>query len=149
MCKLKLTEDLFSPSVCLIDNVEDVNQHHLTTQQEARLDAVIGSFPSFELENLGRTSLTKRDIDVEDKKSIKQKHLSVSPSIEKLLYENNGWLLLLGVIEKSHSVCYSPVTLMVKPGKVHLFLDAHKANSVIVKSAYPVPLIEGILILNF
>lgn len=50
----------------------------------------------------------------------------------------------LGVIEESQSPWSSPVALVLKPGKVRLCLDARKLNSVTVKDAYPLPLIEGI-----
>ncbi|CAD7089964.1 unnamed protein product [Hermetia illucens] len=142
--KFDLAPDLFVPSICSIENVENVNQHQLTTHQRARLDAVIGSFPSFESEGLGRTSLTTHVIDVGGNKPIKQRHFSVSPAIEKLLYEEIDRMLALGVIEESQSAWSSPVTLVVKPGKVRLCLDARKVNSVTVKDAYPLPLIEGI-----
>lgn len=37
--KFRLAQDLPAPSVYKVDNVEDCNQHQLTTYQQARLDA--------------------------------------------------------------------------------------------------------------
>lgn len=54
-------------------------------------------------------------------------------------------MLQLGVIEESQSPWSSHVALVVKPGKVRLCLDARKVNSVTVKDAYPLQLIDGIL----
>ncbi len=51
----------------------------------------------------------------------------------------------LGVIEESDSSWSSPVSLVRKPGKIRLCLDARKVNQLTVKDAYPLPLIEGLL----
>lgn len=66
-------------------------------------DENVRRFPSSEPEVLGSTSLTRHVIDAANNKPIKQKHFSVSPAIEKLLYEENDRMLALEVIEKSQS----------------------------------------------
>jgi len=67
---------------------------------------VIKKCPSFAISGLGKTNLISHSIDVGDAKPVKQRHFSVSPAVEKLLYA------------ESESACSSPVVLVQKPGKV-------------------------------
>jgi len=54
------------------------------------------------------------------------------------------------VIEEAPtSPWYSPVTLIVKPCKVRFCLDARKLNSVTVKDAYPMPILDGLICIVF
>lgn len=54
-------------------------------------------------------------------------------------------MLKLGVIEESESPWSSRSTLVRKPGKNRLCLDARKLNERTVKDAYPIQNIEGII----
>lgn len=61
------------------------------------------------------------------------------------MYEELDRMLSLGVIEGSKSAWSSPVVLVRKPGKIRLCLDSWKVNAVMIKDAYPMPFIDGIL----
>ncbi|XP_065365428.1 uncharacterized protein LOC135958451 [Calliphora vicina] len=146
-----LAKDLFSENIShtidvnLSEMETDENVHILDSVQREKLDIAINSFPSFSKEGLGRTTLVSHTIDTAENKPIKQRYFAVSPAIEQLLFAEIDRMLQLGVIEESQSPWSSPVALVRKPGKVRLCLDARKVNSVTVKDAYPLPLIDGIL----
>lgn len=120
------------------------SMYPLNSEQRSQLEVVIGMFPNFEKNGLGRTSLITHHIEVGEAKPIKQRFYSVSPAVEKLIFKEIDRMLELGVIEPSNSPWSSPMRLVVKPGKVRLCLDARKLNSVTKKDAYPLPKIEGI-----
>jgi len=69
----------------------------------------------------------------------------VSPAVQQLLYAEVDEMLRLGVIEPSESPWSNRMTLVRKPGKNRLCLDARKLNAVTVKDAYPLQNIESIL----
>jgi len=137
-----LANDLFV-DICEIEGENEFCD--LTASQQKKLNAVISLIPSFAKEGLGRTNLISHYIDVGDAKPIKQRHFSLSPAKEKLLFAEVDRMLALGVIEESQSPWSSPVALVVTPKKVRMCLDARMVNSVTVKDAYPLPLIDGIL----
>lgn len=123
-----------------------INVHQLDSEQSKRLDCVVKSFPSCEVQGLGKTSLLKHVINVGNATPIKQRHYAVSPAIEKKMFEEIDRMLELGVIEESMSAWSSPVTIVSKPGgKSRLCLDARRVNSVTVKDSYPMPIIGSIL----
>lgn len=144
-----LVKDLFDESKVGINSLSnsvlgiDDNFHVLNATQRKSLERAIQSFPSYSSEGLGRTSLVIHVIDTSNAKPIKQRHFSVSPAVGKLLYAEINRMIDVGVVEESP--WSSPVALVRKPGKVRLCLDARKVNSVTVKDAYPLPLIDGIL----
>lgn len=84
---------------------------------------------------------TTRAINIGGHKLIKHSHLSVSPVVVDRI-------LSLGVIAESQSVWSSFVTFMTSLGNMRLYLHARKMNSVTVKGAYPLPLIEGIFVVS-
>ncbi|XP_036346606.1 uncharacterized protein LOC118755914 [Rhagoletis pomonella] len=119
---------------------------HMSDAQRAKLQSVIEFFPSSERYGLGETSLVEHVIDTAEAKPIKQRFYPLSPAKEKLLCEEVDRMLRLGVIEEASASPWSSlVTLVVKPGKVRLCLDARKVNAVTVKDAYPMPILEGLL----
>ncbi|KAH8273751.1 hypothetical protein KR018_007136, partial [Drosophila ironensis] len=125
---------------------KDPLQPPLSFKQQTQLKTVIHSFPSFEKEGLGYTSLIEHNIDVGDAKPIKQRFYPISPAREKLLCDEIDRMLDMDVIEEAPSSPWSsPVMLHIKPGKVRLCLDARKLNSVTVRDAYPIPIMEGLL----
>ncbi|KAH8340330.1 hypothetical protein KR074_008541, partial [Drosophila pseudoananassae] len=127
-------------------SVQDSMQPPLSLKQQAQLKTVIHSFPSFEKEGLGYTSLIEHNIEVADAKPIKQRFYPISPAREKLLCDEIDRMLEMDEIEEAPSSPWSsPVMLHVKPGKVRLCLDARKLNSVTVRDAYPIPIMEGLL----
>lgn len=146
-----LGSDLFCENISVLGNTNggeenfDDNVHVLSIGEKLKLDEAIGAFPSYAKKGLGRTTLVTHSIDTSDNKPVKQRYFAVSPAVEELLYREIDRMLELGVIEESQSPWSSPVALVRKPGKVRLCLDARKLNSVTVKDAYPLPLIDGIL----
>lgn len=60
------------------------------------------------------------------------------------MYQELDRILNEGVIEASQSLWSSPVSLVVKPGKVRLCLDARRINDWTKKDAYPLANIDGI-----
>lgn len=133
-------------SISKADLVFDDAQHELSPQQQKELDAVKSQFPSFAVLGLGKTSVEEHVIEVtEENVPIKQRFYPVSPVIQKLIFEELDRMLAMGVIEESNSSWSSPVSLVRKPGKNRLCLDARKVNERTVKDAYPLPHIDGIL----
>lgn len=131
--------------VCSLYINEISDQRELSVQQRLRLQQLIGVFPSFSKEGLGRTNVLSHVIDTGNASPIKQRHFPVSPAIEKLIYKELDRMLALGVIEESNSAWSSPVVLHRKPGKDRLCLDSRRLNSVTIGDAYPLPQIDGIL----
>ncbi|KAH8303053.1 hypothetical protein KR059_010889, partial [Drosophila kikkawai] len=125
---------------------EEPEPHNLTGGQKQRLQEIRESFLTFEANGLGRTSKMKHVIDlVEGAVPVKDRHYPVSPAVQSLIYEEIDEMLRLGVIEESDSAWSNTITLVRKPGKNRLCLDARKLNKVTVKDAYPQQSIEGIL----
>lgn len=124
------------------------NCHDLTPDMQRRLENVIGLFPSFEREGLGKTLLLEHTIEIEkDAKPVKQRYISVSPAVERSIHVELDKMLEMGVIEVAPPNCpwSSPVTLVKKNGKSRLCLDSRRLNAVTVKDAYPQPKISNIL----
>lgn len=86
-----------------------------------------------------------RTLTVRRSKPIKQRHFSVSPAIEKLLYAEIDRMLALVVIKESQSTWPPLANLMVKSSKVCVCLDLDKVNNIVVKNAYSLHLIEEFL----
>lgn len=129
-----------------VHEMPDPNMHELNEADGLRLQEVISTFPSSEKEGLGKTTLLKHKIDVGNAIPTKQRHYAVSPAVQIKMNEEVDRMLQLGVIEESRSPWNSPVTVVAKKGgKSRLCLDARQVNSVTLKDAYPMPLIDGIL----
>ena len=73
-------------------------------------------------------------IDVNGAEPIKKRHYSVSPAIQKIMYDEVNKLISLGIIEES-KIAWSSTIVSVQEynGKVRLFLDSKVLNSVTVK----------------
>jgi len=69
----------------------------------------------------------------------------MSPAKQAAVYAEVNEMLRLGVIEESESAWNNPVTLVMKPGKNRLCLDARRLSKVTKKDAYPLQNIDGIL----
>lgn len=110
------------------------------------LKKVKSSFRSLEEYGLGKTQLESHKITlVEGALPIKDRYYPVSPAVQKLIYAEVDEMLKLGVIEESESPWSSRCTLVRKPGKNRLCLDARKLNERTVKDAYPIQNIEEII----
>lgn len=71
---------------------------------------------------------------------------AVSPAVQAEINCEIDRMLNLGVIEESESPWCSPMAVVQKStGKTRLCLDARKLNSVTIKDAYPIPLIDALL----
>lgn len=131
-----------------IDYTSLENCHDLTSLMRRQLDDVIKSFPSYERDGLGKTSLLEHSIEIsKDSKPVKQRYFSVSPAIEKLIHAEVDNMLAMDVIEVAPPNCpwSSPVTLVRKNGKSRLCLDSRRLNAVTVRDAYPQTKISNIL----
>lgn len=129
-----------------LDSIKnDENSHKLSPEDNFTLHTIIKSFPSSDIQGLGKTHLIEHKIDTGTADPVKQRHYPYSPAVQNLVYEEINRMLALGVIEKCNSPWNSPVCLVRKPGKNRLCLDSRKVNALTVKDAYPLPHIEGLL----
>jgi len=93
---------------------------------------------------LGRTKLLKHRIESEEGAApVKSRHYPMSPAKHAAVYAEVDEMLRLNVIEESESAWN--MTLVIKPGKNRLCLDARRVNKVTKKDAYPIQNIDGIL----
>lgn len=124
----------------------NLEQHTLSEKQQKELENVKSAFKTYEKDGLGKTSLETHTIQlIPGAEAFKERHFPVSPKVQELLFNEIDTMLKLGVIEESESPWNSRVTLVCKPGKNRLCLDARKLNNLTVKDAYPIQNIEGIL----
>lgn len=120
--------------------------HILSADQQRELQEVISLLPSCEVEGLGRTDVLCHTINTNDAQPVKQRYYPVSPAVQKEMYQEIDRMVALGVIEESNSPWNSPMVMVRKHcGKARLCLDSRVVNSVTVKDAYPLPIIDGIL----
>ncbi|XP_043069923.1 uncharacterized protein [Drosophila bipectinata] len=125
---------------------EPVEPHTLTKEQKERLDKVKEGFLAYENQGLGLTTMEQHTIKlVEGAVPVKERFYPVSPAKQQLLFAEVDEMLRLGVIELSESPWNNRTTLVQKPGKNRLCLDARKLNALTVKDAYPLQNIESIL----
>lgn len=120
--------------------------HNLNVDQQRQLQEAVDLLPSSESEGLGRTDILCHVINTNDAQPVKQRHYPISPAVQKEMYSEIDRMLALGVIEESSSPWNSPMVMVRKHcGKARLCLDSRVVNSVSVKDAYPLPIIDGIL----
>ncbi|KAL7723691.1 hypothetical protein ACLKA6_014925 [Drosophila palustris] len=125
---------------------EPVEPHILDAARQEKLEEIKSQFRSYEREGLGKTYLDQHTIQLVDGSvPVKERFYPVSPAVQKLLFAEVDEMLRLGVIELSESPWSNRMTLVRKPGKNRLCLDARKRNAVSVKDAYPLQNIESIL----
>ncbi|KAH8292637.1 hypothetical protein KR054_011785, partial [Drosophila jambulina] len=110
-------------------DIRSEDTHVLSDVQRAKLSNVINCFPSFTQEGLGKTSLITHSIDVGDAKPIKQRHFPVSPAVERAMYTKIDRMLKLGVIEESQSAWSIPIVMVIKPGKIRIFMPFGFCNA--------------------
>jgi len=68
---------------------------------------------------------------------VKSRHSPMCPAKQAAVYAEADEVLRQGVIEESESAWNNPVTLVMKPGKNGLHLDARRVNKVTTKDTYP------------
>ena len=122
------------------------DMHILSDVEKIKLENAKSYFKCYSKHGLGKTKLEEHVIDTGNAPPKKMRFYPVSPAIEKLLVEELNRMLSLNVIEiASGSSWNNPVTLVRKPGKNRLCLDAREVNKVTVKDAYPLPHINTLL----
>ncbi|XP_044316589.1 uncharacterized protein K02A2.6-like [Drosophila rhopaloa] len=125
---------------------EPVEPHVLSEEEKTQLELVQDKFLTYERHGMGLTELETHSIQLEaGTVPVKERFYPVSPKVQELLYAEVDEMLRLGVIETSESPWNNRVTLVQKPGKNRLCLDARKLNKVTIKDAYPLQNIESIL----
>jgi len=125
---------------------EPIEAHVLSPGQTEQLEKAKGRFLSYESQGLKLTKVEEHSIQlVEGAVPVKERFFPVSPAKQQLLFAEVDKMLRLGVIELSESPWNNRTTLVQKPGKNRLCLDARKLNTLTVKDAYPLQNIESIL----
>ena len=85
-------------------------------------------------------------IDTGDARPKKMRYYPVSPAVQSLIFAELDRMLELDVIEIAKDAEWNNrTTLVIKPGKNRLCLDARELNKVTRKDAYPLPNIDGLL----
>lgn len=129
-----------------IENLEDHKLHTLTKLEEIELEKVKEEFRCYTKFGLGKTHLEMHTIDTGDAPAKKMRFYPVSPAVQKLTYDELDRMLELDVIEPAQEASWNNrMTLVIKPGKNRLCLDARELNKVTKKDAYPLPNIDGLL----
>lgn len=98
------------------------------------------------MEDLGLTKLIEHNIDTSNAKPINQRFYPLSPAKEKLSCVEIDRMITMDVIKEAPSSPWtSPVTLHIKPGKVRFCFDARKLNTVTLRDAFIIPIMDGLL----
>lgn len=124
-----------------------IDRHHLSTEEIAKLEAVITKFPVTPSGKLNITPVIQHDIDTGDAAPIRQRPYVFSPYINEQVVEEVKRMIDLDIIEPSpHPSWMNPVIAVKKTnGKIRLCMDARKLNSVTIKDAYPPQSVNRIL----
>lgn len=136
----------FINSIEEIDDVEESKIHSLTEYQKRELDKVKDEYRCYTKYGLGKTNLEMHTIDTGDAPAKKMRFYPVSPAVQELIYAELDRMLKLDVIEPAPEASWNNrMTLVIKPNKNRLCLDARELNKVTKKDAYPLPNIDGLL----
>ena len=92
------------------------------------------------LHNLGRTGVTKHDIDTGDALPVKSAFYKQSPNLRRETERQVKEMLKHNIIEPSNSAWHSPVVLIKKPNNEYRFaVDYRKLNKVTKPQSFPLP----------
>lgn len=130
------------------EKCQSVSDSHILSPENATiLQDILLSMPFSKDGPLSKTHLMKHHIDTGDAKPIKQVQYTMSPYVQKDVYEEIDRLLKIGAIFRcSASGWNNPMVAVRKPsGKIRLCLDARKLNGVTKKDAYPTQQMNRIL----
>src|SRR6266480_1500917 len=121
----------------------------LNEKQQEKFTKLVQGYEGIFAKNskdLGRTSLAKHTIDIEDHKPFKEIAYRVNPFKKEVIEKEIRDMLEKGVIRRSNSPWSSPVTLVLKPnGKWRFCIDYRKLNEITRKDNHPLPRIDTIL----
>ena len=93
--------------------------------------------------DLGKTDVTKHEIDIGNAKPIKQRAYQTGPKEKQIIKEEVDKMLKKGVIRKSKSPWSSPVVLVKKKdGETRFCIDYRKLNGITKTDNHPLPRID-------
>lgn len=117
---------------------------HLSPEMQMELLAIIP--PDLFQDKPGYTTLVEYNIILDDPTPVHQKMYQVSQRLLPALKEELEVMMSLGVTERSHSECSSPVVLVLKKdGSIRLCIDFRKLNSQSKFDAYPTPRLDDLI----
>lgn len=126
--------------------MNDEKVHKLSSLEQHTLDQVKTRFRCYTKYGLGKTTLETHVIDTGYATPKKIRYYPVSPAVQNLTYAELDRMLQLDVIETAPEVVWNNrTTLVIKPNKNRLCLDARELNKVTKKDAYPLPNIGYLL----
>jgi Reverse transcriptase (RNA-dependent DNA polymerase) len=152
--------ELYNPAIFLAENEvanknkieEPKAEHHvgpLTYHQQRDFDNVLESFSDIcarSQTEIGRTTVIKHRIHVENALPIAQKPYRMNPENAKFLNEEIQRMEANGIVRRSFSPWASPVVIVGKKGgDKRLCIDYRKLNAVTKIDAYPLPRIDDLL----
>lgn len=120
----------------ILEIEEDNKFHSLSYEDTIKLENAKLSFRCYTKYGLGKTHVESHVIDIGNAPAKKMRYYPVSPAVQKLMWDELDRMLALDVIEVSKNAEWNNrVTLVIKPNKNRLCLDARELNKVTRKDA--------------
>jgi len=117
---------------------------YLTQLQQIELDEVLASYADIFSDTPGKASLATHHIAlVSDTKPVSLSPYRLHPEKAKLVRNEIGEMLKMGIITHSDSPWASPIVIVPKPdGSIRLCVDYRRVNSLTVPDPFPLPRVE-------